>query len=210
MVLGKTPWTSSMSAMSRSMRRQWNIRQWIDTCQTIERKKVFHTTVPLRLRASLESTKHAQLCMWKGCYGGDGVAEGRQKSSKKLSQDGVRAKRNKMDVLQGGIINNTVSSECRGEQWHCVEKRWRILLSFFSQTAPSINYFNVFIHYFMKIPTPRVIFKCLTTWGSMPCSVFFIRSVVCMWSSDFSCQFVRDSQHWFNKFYVLTISPTVW
>lgn len=42
----------------------------------------------------------------------------------------------------------TVRSARLWEQWHCVEKRWRILSAFVSATAPSINYFYVFIHYF--------------------------------------------------------------
>lgn len=86
---------------------------------------------------------------------------------KKLPRDGEWAQRKKkMDVLRGGVINNAVSSECRGEQWHCVEKRWRILLSFLSQTALSINYFYVFIHYFIPIQMPRVSFNRLWPYSS--------------------------------------------
>lgn len=103
-----------------------------------------HTTVPWRMRPSLESSKHAELCMWKRLWlwgGGFGEGGGGQKSFPRWHVSQER----KIDVLQGGIINNAVRSECRREQWHCVEKRWRILFSFFSQMALSINYFNVFI-----------------------------------------------------------------
>lgn len=70
-----------------------------------------------------------------------------QKAQKKSFWRWWASRKRKMYVPQDGIINNTVTSECRREQWHCVEKRWQILLSFFSETALSINYFYVFIHY---------------------------------------------------------------
>lgn len=74
-----------------------------------------------------------------------------QKAPKKFPTE--KGKR-KIYVLQGRIINNTAAGECRKEQWHCVEKRWRILLSFLSETALSINYFYVFIHYFIAFHWP--------------------------------------------------------
>lgn len=123
-----------------------------------------HTTAPLSLQSSLESAyctvtpnMHSFPCRKGGGSGGDGGGGGRggTKSSEKSFPRWRASRKRKMDVLQSGIINNTVSSECRGEQWHCVEKRWRILLSFFSQTALSINYFYVFIHYFIPSQCPE-------------------------------------------------------
>lgn len=78
-----------------------------------------------------------------------------EEGQKKSFQRRRASQKRKMYVLQDSLINNTVTSECRWEQWHCVEKRWRILLSFFSQTALSINYFYVFIYYFIPFQRPE-------------------------------------------------------
>ena len=59
--------------------------------------------------------------------GGGGGGGGDKKFPKKIKSYPEMVsepkERKKKDVLRGGVINNAVSSECRGEQWHCVEKR---------------------------------------------------------------------------------------
>lgn len=52
-----------------------------------------------------------------------GMAEEGQKAPQKSFPRWRASQKTKMDVLQVRIINNTVTSECRREQWHCVEKR---------------------------------------------------------------------------------------
>lgn len=147
---GETPWTSLISAMSRSIlcthavtMEYSTVDTHLPNTKTIERRKKFSVHVGCLKKlpcsshnstseaASLSgehktcTTLHVKRMLWWRLGGGGG---GLQKSFPRWRTSQKR----KIDVLQGGIINNAVRSECRGEQWHCVEKRWRILPSFFS------------------------------------------------------------------------------
>lgn len=81
-------------------------------------KKKKTTTFP-HTSEDAHLSKHEQLRRCRGQSGGD--AGGGREALGSFPRWCER----KMKVLQSRAINNRVGCECRGEQWHCVEKRWR-------------------------------------------------------------------------------------
>lgn len=110
---------------------RWNRDTFIDIKRPLYSAEINYSTLgshswkelknfPPHLRgcSSLKTRAAAQRPIWWWRWR-------RERSTRKFPKMVWEPSGKKMKVLQSRAINNRVRCECHGEQWHCVEKRWR-------------------------------------------------------------------------------------